>query len=329
MRYEEQAEKLKKVLKRDEMQRRELRQQRQRNTKQKRELRQQRLEIFQLRNELNATNELVEKFQNVPSTPRVSGDLEVGSLPDFVIIGAQKCGTTAFYHLLTKHPNVERAGVREVHYFDNHFGKGIEWYRGCFPQPGWKDGRRSITGEKTPSYLFHPQAAERMAQVVPQARLIALLRNPVDRAYSHYHHEKRRGRETRSFEEAVREEEARLLKEENEPSEHERQSSTSHRPPSNLLARGIYVDQLLHWSKFFDDEQMLVLKSEDFFKRTTDTLKLVQDFLDLPYRKLDLQRRRTKERYDPMDPATRRRLEAFFEPHNQRLYDYLGVDLGW
>jgi hypothetical protein len=74
---------------------------------------------------------------------------------------------------------------------------------------------------------------------------------------------------------------------------------------------------------------MLVLKSENFFKHTADTLKLVQDFLGLPYWNLDLQRRRTKARYKPMSPATRRRLEEYFEPHNQRLYEHLGVDFGW
>ena len=336
--HEEQVEKLRKVIGRQKkaLQKKgqqieeqaaeleDLRKKRQRERKKTRGLKQQRLEIFHLRNELDAMKELVEKVRDVPSAAQVLGKPEIGSLPDFVIIGAQKCGTTAFYNLLTKHPNVEPAAVRELHYFDrpDRFHKGTEWYRRCFPLPQWKNERRSITGEKTPYYLFHPHVPKRMAEVVPFVRLIVLLRNPVDRAYSHYHHhiaiiEKGRwseetlnlrvsGRtEPRTFEEAI-----------------EQQNST-------YLPRGIYVDQLLRWSEHFSKEQMLVLKSENFFEHTRDTMRLVQEFLDLPYQQLDLPPRKTDHRYEPMDPATRRRLEAYFEPHNQRLYEHLGVDFRW
>jgi exonuclease VII large subunit len=311
----------------------QLRKERQRNHQQKRELRQKGAEIFQLRNKLDAINGLVENSQDAPSAPQLSGEPKIGALPDFVIIGAQRCGTSSLYRVLTQHPDIERPAKKEIHYFDRpeQFKKGTEWYRLCFSPPKWKDGRKTITGEATPMYLFDPLVPERMAQVIPQARLIVLLRNPVDRAYSHYHHNTRLGHVTRTFEEGVEEELARLLDEENEASKHERQPNvaSNDRPP-NLLARGIYVDQLLRWRRFFSDEQMLVLKSEDFFKHTTDTLKLVQDFLNLPHHKLDRLPRRTKKYdYESMDPATRRRLEDYFEPHNQRLYEYLGVDFGW
>jgi hypothetical protein len=112
------------------------------------------------------------------------GEPVTGALPDFVIIGAQKCGTSSLYHLLTRHPHVERAATKELHFFDLLFDEGIEWYRQCFPPPKLKDGRRTIHGEATPGYLFHPLVPERMAEAVPQARLIALLRNPANRAYS-------------------------------------------------------------------------------------------------------------------------------------------------
>lgn len=327
----EHPEELQRITIEHKMALRKLRNERQRGRKQRRELQEQRLEIFQLRNERNAMDQVAKNTHNVALGPHDSGEFEVGALPDFVIIGAQKCGTTSLYQLLTKHPNVQRAAVREIHYFDRPelVDKGTEWYRRCFPPPRWKNGRRSITGEKTPSYLFHPNAAEKMAEVVPQARLIVLLRNPVDRAYSHYRHETRLGRVVKTFEEMVEEEQTWLHGREHEPFEHQVRSSIEDRHGPNLLARGIYVDQLLRWRQFFDDEQMLVLKSENFYEHTTDALKLVQDFLDLPNRKLDLPTRRTKRRYEPMNPATKRRLEAFFQPHNQRLYEYLGVDFGW
>jgi hypothetical protein len=281
---------------------------RRRNFAHKRDRYRQRLEIFRLNNELATTRGPIKSAGDGPPAPRASGAPEVGKLPDFVVIGAQKCGTTFFYSLLTGHPNVDQAAVKEVHYFDKqkNFSKGIEWYRRCFPTPTREDGRRSITGEASPSYLISRHAPERLASAVPDARLIVLLRNPVDRAYSHYHMVVARGHERRSFEEAIEEAKA-----------------------CAYLRRGIYVDQLLRWREFFGDEQLLVLKSEDLFKRTQDSLKLVLGYLDLPRWEPDLPPRKPKHRYDPMDPATRRRLEEFFEPHNRRLYELLGRDFGW
>src|SRR5215208_4490857 len=163
-----------------------------------------------------------------------------------------------------------------------------------------------------------------MAKVVPQARLIVLLRNPVDRAYSQYHHQTRKGRETLGFEEAIEAEEARLCGETDKMLEDEHYTSYNWLHFS-YLSRGIYVDQLLRWSKFYGREQMLVLKSEDFYERTIDAVKLVLDFLDLSDWQPDASKRPQKGCYkQKMNLATRRRLEEYFEPHNQRLYEYLG-----
>jgi sulfotransferase family protein len=337
-RNREQAEKLRKARTRNQEQTRKLREQAEklrkaliRNKRQRKMARQRKLEISQLRNELRAVKERAEGTPNDLPAPQATGEPEMGALPDFVIIGAHKGGTTSLYHLLTQHPYVERAPVKELHFFDlpERFEKGIEWYRRCFPPPRWKDGRRTITGEATPYYLYYPHVADRMAEVIPQARLIALLRNPVDRAYSHYYMRRRLGHETGTFEEAVEAEKAWLLHREKEPSEHERYSSASD-DSSNLLARGIYVDQLLRWSRFFDAGQMLVLKSEDFFERPADIVKRVLDFLGLPEWEPPAWEIRNKGNYEQkLDPATRRWLEEFFEPHNRRLYEYLGVDFGW
>ena len=282
-----------------------------------------RQEIVQLRRELKAAK----------------GEVEVGQdtnpPPDFVIIGAQKGGTTFLHHLLSQHPLVEPAVRKEVHFFDWNFDKGIEWYRQCFPDPKWKGGRKIITGEASPSYLFHPLVAERMAETVPQARLIAMLRNPIDRAYSHYQMQVRRGQEPRAFEEAI---EAQLSRLRAEAEGDETREDTSHdgfkqQMVFAYLSRGIYVDQLLRWRESFSTEQMLVLSSEDFFERPVETLKVVLDFLDLPEwapEASELRKRRHRGGYEQeMDPSTRRRLEEFFEPHNRRLYGYLGVDFGW
>ncbi len=261
-------------------------------------------EIFKLERGLHATEE-----------QRMEGEEPgTGALPDFVVIGGKKCGTTFLYHLLTLHPYVEHAAAKELHYFDRFFDEGVEWYRQCFPQPGWKNGRKTMTGEASP-YMSHRFAPERMAEGVPQARLIALLRNPAERAYSDYQQVVRKGRESRSFEEAIGFEGASL--------DHS----------SKYLSSSVYVDQLKRWSKFFSEEQMLVLKSEDFFERPVETLKVVLEFLELPEWEPDaseLPKKRNMGSYQQgMGPETRRRLEEYFEPHNKRLYDYLGVDFGW
>jgi hypothetical protein len=253
--------------------------------------------------------------------------LKVGGVPDFVIIGSQKAGTTFLYDLLTRHPRVVPAERKEVHYFDLHFGRGTDWYRSRFPL---LEGG-AITGEASPYYMFHPLAARRMAETVPEARLISLLRNPVDRAYSHYHMEFARGRETLPFEEALEAEEGRLRGERERMLEEEEYSSFAYQHFS-YLSRGVYVDQLEEWGRHFGPERLLVMKSEDLFDDNAGSLKRVLGFLGLPEWEPGNEvpdSARFEGDYVPMEKATRRRLEGFFEPHNRRLYEYLGVDLGW
>ncbi len=271
-------------------------------------------EIFPLRRELKAAKRLRDELRarrrrtDEPpdrASPQLSAEVETGALPDFLVIGEKKCGTTYFYDLLTRHPHVEPAASKELHYFDAMFEQGTEWYRRCFPAPRLVDGRRTITGEATP-YMPSRRAPERIAGVVPGARLISLLRNPVDRAYSDYQQVAGKGRDTRTFEEAVADEN------------------------SEYLTRSVYVDQLLHWSRFFPREQLLVLQSEDFFERPAETMRIVLGFLDLPgWEPGEAEKRNTGAYAEGMNPDTRRRLEDYFRPHNRRLYEYLGADFGW
>jgi hypothetical protein len=219
---------------------------------------------------------------------------------------------------------VEPAAAKELHFFDDLFDEGTEWYRRCFPTPRWKDGRRTITGEATPM-LAHGLAPERMAEVVPEARLIVLLRNPVDRAYSLYHHWARNGVEALSFEEVIEAEQEWL----HGTSRHECGVGADD-VPFEYLSRSVYVDHLQRWSRFFGDEQLLVLKSEDFFELPSETLKRVLNFLELPDWQPDAWKVRNAGTYEEnMDSATRHRLEEYFEPHNKRLYEFLSVDFEW
>lgn len=300
--------------------------------KQRRMLEKKERKISQLKMLLSATDNSARSSPERRTSSRTAGESEAGALPDFIIIGAQKCGTSYLYRLLGQHTYVEPANIKEVHYFDLFFEEGVDWYRSNFPPPAWKNGQRIITGEASPYYLYHPHAARRAAAVVPWTRLIVLLRNPVDRAYSHYNHQVRAENETLSFDEAVEAEQDRLRGERDKMLVDERYVSLNDRRFS-YLSRGVYVDQVQEWHKFFTKDQVLVLKSEDLFDYTQDTLSSVLDFLHLPDwhpepSKLSKPPRK-KGRYAPMNSATRQRLKDYFEPHNRRLYEYLGMDFGW
>src|SRR5579863_2670833 len=136
-------------------------------------------------------------------------------LPDFLVIGTQRGGTTALYHSLQTHPYIKPATTTDTHFFDKKFNKGLTWYRGHFPTSVERYYAQRLrrhaflTGEASSSYLFYPHTPGRVARALPHVKLIVLLRNPVDRAYSQYFHAIELGHETLSFEEAIQDEEER------------------------------------------------------------------------------------------------------------------------
>ena len=255
-------------------------------------------------------------------------------LPDFLIIGVSRSGTTSLYNYLTQHPSVAPALIKGVYFFDRSYKRGLAWYRAFFPTILEKyysitvNKREFITGEATPCYIFHPHAPRRVFSTIPHARLIVLLRNPVDRAYSFYHHQLRRGVESLSFEQAIESEEERLCGELEKMMDDENYFSFN-RQYYSYLSRGIYVDQLKNWIKFFPREQMLILESEHLFTDPISIFNKIAGFLNIPSAgTMELKKLNTKP-YTEMNPATRKRLADYFRPHNQKLYDFLGADLGW
>lgn len=253
-------------------------------------------------------------------------------LPDFIIIGAQRGGTSSLYHYLRQHSFVAPASKKEIHFFDLNYHRGPNWYRAHFPSRPFmyyaaKTRRMDLlTGEATPFYLFHAPAAQRTATLVPKAKLIVLLRNPVNRAYSHYRYEVGKGREMLPFKEAIEREEERL-REAKAVSGNGDDGSINHRRYA-YLARGIYIDQLENWMRYFPREQMLAIKSEDYFRNPSGELRRVFGFLGIPDWDPPIGHHES-ESYEPMDRSTQQRLREYFEPHNQRLYRFLGRDLGW
>jgi hypothetical protein len=253
--------------------------------------------------------------------------------PQFIIIGAQRCGTTSLYRNLTEHPCVAAAFKKEVHFFDHQFERGVLWYRAHFPATfyRWYASRRFaraiITGEASPYYLFDPRAPLRIKKMLPDVKLLAILRNPVDRAYSQYHMNRRKGFETLAFPAAIDAEPQRLKEAETDAPADD--FSTLERRHFSYVARGIYVDQLKAWHEHFDAEQLLILRSEDFQVDPGQTLDAVYRFLRLPpHTIVDPEKSHVAE-YEPMDAAVRSSLIDMFRPHNRRLEDYLGRRLNW
>lgn len=253
-------------------------------------------------------------------------------LPDFLIVGAQRAGTTYLYNNLAAHPCVAPALTKEVHFFDVWFGRGLGWYRQFFPlraqRAFWRlRGRTLLAGEASPYYMFHPHAPRRAAATLPNARLIALLRNPVNRAFSHYNHSRRRGFETLAFAEALAQEDARLAGEEQRLIADERYVSDAHQNFS-YRARGVYADQVARWLQYFPRDQLLVVPSERMYADPAGELGRIFAFLGLPAWQPELRPSRAPA-YTGMDADTRRSLHEFFAPHNARLYDLLGTRYDW
>jgi hypothetical protein len=248
-------------------------------------------------------------------------------LPDFVILGAQKSGTTTLYTQLGTHPAVMPALRKEVHYFDAS-PRPIEWYRAFFPRRRAVEARRSAvghaaTGEATPFYLFHPAAPARLRAAVPHARLVVVLRDPVERAVSGYHHAVRMGDETRPIDVALDPANVEVL-----PDAPEWYDDPA--CPARLrghLVRGHYAEQLERWFATVPREQVLVLETRELAGGVA--LGKTLDFVGLPRPAVDPEADRNVGAYDSPDPEIERRLRDYFAPHNDRLFTLLGSRFDW
>lgn len=255
-------------------------------------------------------------------------------LPHFLIVGAQKAGTTSLYSYLRRHPGISGPLWKEVSFFDRHFPRGEAWYRGHFPTlirrayVRRRHGLDLIVGEASPSYLFHPLAAERVAALLPEVRLIALVRDPVDRAFSHHNHEVALGREPLSFEDALAREEERMRGELERIQADPRyfsQAWWNH----TYLARGRYAEQLERWLAVFPRERLLVLASEDLSADPAGVYARTLEFLGARPHELDSYPRLLEREYEDMRPETREQLADYFAEPNRRLYELLGRQLSW
>jgi len=247
------------------------------------------------------------------------------SLPDFLIIGAQKAGTTSLCSYLFQHPDVNAPRRKEIHFFDSpEFSLGPAWYRAHFPrgtQPG-------ITGEASPYYLCHPHVPRRVHELLPHARLIVLLRDPVERALSHYHHQVRHGRERLSFLDAIDAEPTRLGHEFERMIDDENYYSDAYWGFS-YMARGRYGEQLERWFEYFPRESMLVLESTALFSTPESVHLQALEFLGLEPRPLARYPKQNAGSYSGLEADEHRRLLREFAPDTDKLEALLNRPVSW
>jgi hypothetical protein len=247
--------------------------------------------------------------------------------PDFLIIGAQKAGTSSLFHYLSQHPDIDLPSEKELHFFDIQYENGIEWYSNLFPKKRFLS--RKITGEASPYYLFHPLAAERVHAHYSNIKLIVLLRNPIDRAYSHFQMERNRGIEPEPhFIRAVELENERIANEEKQIKCGKINSSDNFRNYS-YVRRGLYGKQIALWLQYFLPRQILFIKSEDFFSNTNIHLERIQNFLGVSYVPLTDTRIINANIYPSLTDSERQKMEGYFREDGQLLRQLIGDQFFW
>ncbi|HEX4015975.1 MAG TPA: sulfotransferase domain-containing protein [Frankiaceae bacterium] len=255
--------------------------------------------------------------------------------PSLLIVGAQRCGTTSMYKDLTQHPAVLPAVMQKgIHYFDTGYEHHHRWYIAHFPLRRTAArlqktiGVAPITGESSPYYMFHPLGAGRIAADLPDIRLLVLVRDPVERAYSGHTHETARRYETESFERALELEPERTAGEEEKLISDPGYQSFAHQHHS-YLARGRYVEQLERLEAAVGRDRIHVVDSGRFFDEPEPVYDEIIDFLQLPaWRRPEFKQHNSRPRMD-MSPELRTKLEEYFRPFDEKLTDWLGRPPSW
>ena len=246
-------------------------------------------------------------------------------LPNVIVIGVVRSGTTSLYHYLAQHPSISKSAYDELGYFDSNYELGLNWYKSLFPTIFEKKkleqkNKKFITYDVTPFYIYNEKVPIRIKKIIPNSKLILILRNPVDRAYSNYFITNQK----KKFEDVIIEEKEILktIKEKN-GEEYYKFVHTS------LLARGFYAEQLERWYKIFPENQIFIVKSEDFAVKTNKIMNKIFNFLELEDFDIIDDTKKNKIRYEPMKEETRRELIEYFRPYNEKLYSMINRNFDW
>ncbi|GAB4529360.1 MAG: hypothetical protein Tsb0014_11220 [Pleurocapsa sp.] len=241
--------------------------------------------------------------------------------PDFIIMGAEKCGTSSLHNYLSYHPQILLPHKKEINFFRKNFDLGIDWYLSQFPTI--TDLPDFITGESTPNYLRFPLVAKRIKEYFPQTKLILLLRNPVDRAISWHYHKVNTGLAKGDFAQTM---EIEIKKLENFTEKDF--IKTTYKNPDNIMS-SIYIYKIKAWFEFFARDSFLILKSEDLYDNPSHVMSQVFNFLNLPNHELSEYHQINVGSYNAVNPQIRKTLADYFKPYNRELEDYLQMQFNW
>jgi hypothetical protein len=264
--------------------------------------------------------------------------------PDLLLIGTKRGGTTSAFRLLEDHPgfaplvpSARRLPLREnmkgVHYFDSHSHRSAAWYRSHFASRPARAVRArragaAVTGESSPYYLFHPQAPARASALVPDVRLVVLLRDPVERTISHWAEQTRNGVETLPLVDALDAETERVGDDHQRLARGEIATSWAHENQT-YASQSEYTASLRRWLENYPAERLLVLYSEDLYRDPHGLLDRIHSFVGLPPHALSDVRVRNAAPRDDVDPQIGRRLVDRFAPDVEALTALLGERPPW
>lgn len=255
-------------------------------------------------------------------------------LPDFLIIGAPRSGSSSLYSYLIQHHSILPCKIKEPNYFAMYYNRTPSWYRTFFPTKlkkflcETKTKSRVVTGEASTQYYWHPHVPKRVKKLIPNTKIIILLRNPIKRSYSQYEMEVRHGNEKLSFEDAIRNEKSRISNEIEKMQRDEDYFSSKYTMYA-YLEKSIYVNYIKNWLKYFRKDQFLFLKSEIFFQETESVLEKTFQFLNLPSHKFSDFKILRKGNYQPIKKETQLSLVDYFKPYNEELYSLIDQDFHW
>ncbi|MGA8210769.1 MAG: sulfotransferase domain-containing protein [Nocardioidaceae bacterium] len=259
--------------------------------------------------------------------------------PDFLVIGTKRGGTTSMFNYLLMHPGVlglfpQSRGKKSTDYFFKERARGDRWYRSHFHTRPYRallrrrHGHVPVGGEASPYYMYDPRVAPLAAALHPGLRAIALLRNPVERAWSHYQERVHMGVEPLSFTEALDREHERTAGEVERMHADPSYYSSAHDWYS-YRDRGIYLPQLQAWEAAFPAGRLLVLTSEEMYRDVQGVVARVWSFLDVPPFRLPTTKSFNTITRSPIPDDTRAELAEFYAPHNLALEAHLGRSVGW
>lgn len=262
--------------------------------------------------------------------------------PSFIIVGAQKAGTSALHNYLCQHPDVKAPSEKEIRFFSHghRYCLGSGFYKAHFPILK----SREVTFDATPSYLYYPKSAQRIKSMTPNAKILVALRDPVERAYSQWNMYSQLLAKDSTFNFPIASKEARealvALKTENGfadlntvlAREEETMGSDQPCPEPSLLRRGLYLEQLKPYFELFGKQQVMLIESNELKQNTHGVLQRVLNFLELaphtfPAESLAPVHKRAYQ--SKLDPANREKLARFFQTPNQNLFEFIGTEFDW